>query len=174
MQLRIMTEPQQGATYDDLLAVARESERLGFDAFFRSDHLQRIGGGDPGPGSTDAWATLAGLARDTTRIRLGTMVTSATFRLPGPLAITVATVDAMSGGRVELGLGSGWYAGEHEAYGVPLPRRSPSASTGSRSSSRSSPGCGRPRPARRSPSPARTTSSPTARRCPSRCSTRYR
>ena len=121
MQLRIMTEPQQGATYDDLLAVARESERLGFDAFFRSDHLQRIGGGDPGPGSTDAWAVLAGLARDTTRIRLGTMVSSATFRLPGPLAITVATVDAMSGGRVELGLGSGWYAGEHEAYGVPFP-----------------------------------------------------
>ena len=121
MQLRIMTEPQQGATYDDLLAVARESERLGFDAFFRSDHLQRIGGGDPGPGSTDAWAVLAGLARDTTRIRLGTMVSSATFRLPGPLALTVATVDAMSGGRVELGLGSGWYAGEHEAFGVPFP-----------------------------------------------------
>jgi F420-dependent oxidoreductase-like protein len=121
MQLRIMTEPQQGATYDDLLAVARESERLGFDAFFRSDHLQRIGGGDPGPGSTDAWAVLAGLARDTTRIRLGTMVSSATFRLPGPLAITVATVDAMSGGRVELGLGSGWYEAEHAAYGVPFP-----------------------------------------------------
>jgi F420-dependent oxidoreductase-like protein len=121
MQLRIMTEPQQGATYDDVLAVARESERLGFDAFFRSDHLMRIGPGDPGPGSTDAWAVLAGLARDTTRIRLGTMVSSATFRLPGPLAVTVATVDAMSGGRVELGLGSGWYSGEHEAYGVPFP-----------------------------------------------------
>jgi F420-dependent oxidoreductase-like protein len=121
MQLRIMTEPQQGATYDDLLAVARESERLGFEAFFRSDHLQRIGGGDPGPGSTDAWAVLAGLARDTTRIRLGTMVSSATFRLPGPLAVAVSTVDAMSGGRVELGLGSGWYAGEHAAYGVPFP-----------------------------------------------------
>src|SRR3954454_10056324 len=121
MQLRIMTEPQQGATYDDLLTGARESERLGFDAFFRSDHLQRIGDGDPGPGSTDAWAVLAGLARDTTRIRLGTMVSSATFRLPGPLAVTVATVDAMSGGRVELGLGSGWYADEHSAYGVPFP-----------------------------------------------------
>jgi F420-dependent oxidoreductase-like protein len=121
MQLRIMTEPQQGATYDDLLAVARESELLGFDAFFRSDHLQRIGGGDPGPGSTDAWAVLAGLARDTTRIRLGTMVSSATFRLPGPLAVAVATVDAMSGGRAELGLGSGWYAEEHAAYGVPFP-----------------------------------------------------
>src|SRR3954451_21121351 len=123
MQLRIMTEPQQGATYDDLLAVARESERLGFEAFFRSDHLQRIGGGDPGPGSTDAWAVLAGLARDTTRIRLGTMVSSATFRLPGPLAISVATVDAMSGGRVELGLGAGWYEDEHTAYGIPFPSR---------------------------------------------------
>ena len=121
MQLRIMTEPQQGATYDDLLAVVQESERLGFDAFFRSDHLQRIGDGDPGPGSTDAWVVLAGLARDTTRIRLGTMVSSATFRLPGPLAIAVATVDAMSGGRVELGLGSGWFGTEHTSYGVPFP-----------------------------------------------------
>jgi F420-dependent oxidoreductase-like protein len=121
MQLRIMTEPQQGATYDDLLAVALEAERLGFDAFFRSDHLQRIGDGDPGPGSTDAWAVLAGLARDTSRIRLGTMVSSATFRLPGPLAIAVATVDAMSGGRVELGLGSGWFDVEHASYGVPFP-----------------------------------------------------
>ena len=121
MQLRIMTEPQEGATYDDLLTVAQESERLGFDAFFRSDHLQRIQPGDPGPGSTDAWAVLAGLARETSRIRLGTMVSSATFRLPGPLAIAVATVDAMSGGRVELGLGSGWYEEEHTSYGVPFP-----------------------------------------------------
>jgi F420-dependent oxidoreductase-like protein len=121
MQLRIMTEPQQGATYDDLLAVAQESERLGFDAFFRSDHLLRIGEGDLGPGSTETWATLAGLARDTSRIRLGTMVSSATFRTPGMLALTVATVDAMSGGRVELGLGTGWYAAEHEAFGVEFP-----------------------------------------------------
>jgi F420-dependent oxidoreductase-like protein len=119
--LRIFTEPQQGATYDDQLAVAKEAEALGFDAFFRSDHFVRIGAGDPGPGPTDAWITLAGLARDTERLRLGTMVTSATFRLPGPLAVAVAEVDAMSGGRVELGLGAGWFDQEHKAYGVPFP-----------------------------------------------------
>jgi F420-dependent oxidoreductase-like protein len=121
MQLRIMTEPQEGATYDDLLAVAQEAERLGFDGFFRSDHYQNVADHDPGPGSTDAWVTLAGLARETSRIRLGTMVSSATFRLPGPLAIAVATVDAMSGGRVELGLGTGWYETEHASYGIPFP-----------------------------------------------------
>ncbi|MET9336305.1 LLM class F420-dependent oxidoreductase [Nonomuraea sp. NPDC003804] len=121
MKLRIFTEPQQGATYDDLLAVAKATERLGFDAFFRSDHYQRIGPGDPGPGSTDAWITLAGLARETSAIRLGTLVTPATFRLPGPLAISVAQVDQMSGGRVELGFGTGWFDGEHTAYGIPFP-----------------------------------------------------
>ncbi|TYB68478.1 LLM class F420-dependent oxidoreductase [Nonomuraea sp. PA05] len=121
MKLRIFTEPQQGATYDDLLAVAQATERLGFDAFFRSDHYQRIGAGDQGPGSTDAWITLAGLARETSGIRLGTLVSPATFRLPGPLAITVAQVDQMSGGRVELGFGTGWFDGEHSAYGIPFP-----------------------------------------------------
>ncbi|MEV4169658.1 MULTISPECIES: LLM class F420-dependent oxidoreductase [unclassified Nonomuraea] len=121
MKLRIFTEPQQGATYDDLLAVAQATERLGFDAFFRSDHYQRLDPGDPGPGSTDAWITLAGLARDTSTIRLGTLVTPATFRLPGPLAISVATVDRMSGGRVELGFGTGWHDGEHSSYGIPFP-----------------------------------------------------
>lgn len=121
MKLRIFTEPQQGATYDELLAVALAAERLGFDAFFRSDHYMRLGPGDPGPGSTDAWTTLAGLARDTSTIRLGTLVTPVTFRLPGPLAISVAQVDQMSGGRVELGLGTGWYDAEHTAYGIPFP-----------------------------------------------------
>ncbi|MEV4106335.1 LLM class F420-dependent oxidoreductase [Nonomuraea sp. NPDC049695] len=121
MKLRIFTEPQQGATYDDLLTVAQATERLGFDAFFRSDHYMRIGPGDPGVGSTDAWITLAGLARETSRIRLGTLVTPATFRMPGPLAISVAQVDQMSGGRVELGFGTGWFDGEHAAYGIPFP-----------------------------------------------------
>ncbi len=120
MDLRIFTEPQQGATYDDLLAVARATEQLGFDGFFRSDHyLHMSGDGTPGP--TDAWTTLAGLARDTSRIRLGTLVSSATFRLPGPLAVTVAGVDQMSGGRVELGLGAGWFEQEHAAFGIPFP-----------------------------------------------------
>ncbi|HEY2094810.1 MAG TPA: LLM class F420-dependent oxidoreductase, partial [Pseudonocardia sp.] len=119
--LRIFTEPQQGASYDDLLRVARCAEDAGYDAFFRSDHYLKMGevSGEPGP--TDAWITLAGLARDTSTIRLGTLVTAATFRLPGPLAIAVAQVDQMSGGRVELGLGSGWYAEEHTAYGIPFP-----------------------------------------------------
>jgi F420-dependent oxidoreductase-like protein len=120
MDLRIFTEPQQGATYDQLLAVAQKTEECGFDAFFRSDHYMTIGG-DGGVGSTDAWVTLGALARETSRIRLGTLVTPVTFRLPGPLAISVAQVDAMSGGRVELGLGTGWYDGEHAAYGIPFP-----------------------------------------------------
>lgn len=124
-ELRIFTEPQQGASYERQLSVAREAEALGFGAFFRSDHYLRMGGDPAGgralPGPTDAWITLAGLARDTSRIRLGTLVTSATFRLPGPLAVSVAQVDAMSGGRVELGLGAGWFEEEHRAYGIPFP-----------------------------------------------------
>lgn len=129
MDLRVMTEPQQGASYDELLAVARTAEACGFDAFFRSDHLvafdfpgfvtPRDGTGLPGP--TDAWVTLAGLARETSTIRLGTMVTAATFRLPAMLAIAAAQVDAMSGGRVELGLGTGWFEQEHTAYGIAFP-----------------------------------------------------
>ncbi len=119
--VRIFTEPQQGATYETLLAVARRAESLGFGAFFRSDHYLKMGDVDGLPGPTDAWITLAGLARDTTTIRLGTLVTPVTFRLPGPLAITVAQVDEMSGGRVELGLGTGWYDEEHRAYGIPFP-----------------------------------------------------
>lgn len=122
MKFRIFTEPQQGATYDDQLAVAQAAERLGFDAYFRSDHYLKMGDHFSGlPGPTDAWTTLAGLARETSRIRLGTLVSSVTYRPPGILAIQVAQVDAMSGGRVELGLGTGWYGEEHAAYGIPFP-----------------------------------------------------
>ena len=122
MDLRIFTEPQQGATYDTLLTVAKATEDLGFDAFFRSDHYLKMGSGDGLPGPTDAWITLAGLARETKRIRLGTLMTAGTFRLPGVLAIQVAQVDQMSGGRVELGLGAGWFEEEHTAYGIPFPK----------------------------------------------------
>ncbi|MFJ9935601.1 LLM class F420-dependent oxidoreductase [Streptomyces virginiae] len=121
MDLRIFTEPQQGATYDTLLTVAKATEDLGFDAFFRSDHYVRMGNADGLPGPTDAWITLAGLARETRRIRLGTLMTAGTFRLPGVLAIQVAQVDQMSGGRIELGLGAGWFEEEHKAYGIPFP-----------------------------------------------------
>lgn len=122
LDLRIFTEPQQGASYDDQLAVAQATERLGFSAFFRSDHFLAMGG-DGLPGPTDSWTTLAGLARDTTTVRLGTLVSSATFRHPGVLAIQVAQVDQMSGGRVELGLGAGWFEAEHAAYGIPFPAK---------------------------------------------------
>ncbi len=121
MELRVFTEPQQGADYATLLRVARVSEDLGFDAFFRSDHYLKMGDVSGLPGPTDAWITLAGLARETTRIRLGTLMTAATFRHPGPLAITVAQVDQMSGGRVEFGFGAGWFAAEHAAYAIPFP-----------------------------------------------------
>ncbi len=121
MRLRIFTEPQQGARYRDLAAIARVAEELGFDAFFRSDHYLAMETDDGRPGPTDAWLTLAALARDTSTIRLGTLVTPVTFRLPGPLAISVAQVDEMSGGRVELGLGTGWFDTEHAAYGIPFP-----------------------------------------------------
>jgi F420-dependent oxidoreductase-like protein len=120
MQLRIFTEPQQGASYDDQLRVARAAEELGFNAFFRSDHYLSMGDASGQPGPTDAWVTLAALARETSTIRLGTLVSPATFRLPGPLAISVAQVDQMSGGRVELGLGAGWFEAEHTAYGIPF------------------------------------------------------
>lgn len=121
MEYCLFTEPQQGFTYDDQLAFAQSAERHGLDGFFRSDHYLRMGEGDPRPGPTDAWTTLAGLARETSRIRLGTLVSSVTYRVPSILAIQVAQVDAMSGGRAELGLGTGWFEREHRAYGIPFP-----------------------------------------------------
>ena len=123
MEYCLFTEPQQGFSYDDQLAFARSAEQHGLDGFFRSDHYLRMGPGDPRPGPTDAWTTLAGLARETSRIRLGTLVSSVTYRVPAILAIQVAQVDAMSGGRVELGLGTGWFEREHAAYGIPFPAK---------------------------------------------------
>ncbi len=121
MELRIFVEPQEGASYDQQLSMAQAAESHGFGAFFRSDHLLRIKPGSGLPGPTDSWVTLGALSRETSRIRLGTMVTSATFRLPGPLAVAVAQVDAMSGGRVDFGIGTGWFETEHTAYGIPFP-----------------------------------------------------
>jgi F420-dependent oxidoreductase-like protein len=120
MDFRVFVEPQQGATYRDQLAVARAAEGSGYSAFFRSDHYVAMAG-DGLPGPTDSWVTLAGIARETSTIRLGTMVTSATFRHPGVLAISVAQVDEMSGGRVDLGIGAGWFEAEHDAYAIPFP-----------------------------------------------------
>ncbi|MFC0503475.1 LLM class F420-dependent oxidoreductase [Micromonospora costi] len=121
MRVSVFIEPHRGATYEDQLRFARAVEDLGFEGFFRADHYQSMGADLGLPGPTDAWLTLAALARETTRIRLGTLVTSATFRLPGPLAVMVAQVDQMSGGRVELGIGAGWYEREHTSYGIPFP-----------------------------------------------------
>lgn len=121
MDLRIFVEPQQGASYRQQLDVAQAAEHLGFDGFFRSDHYLRMGPGDALPGPTDSWVTLGAIARETNRIRLGTLVASATFRLPGQLAVAVAQIDDMSNGRIELGLGAGWFDTEHTAYGIPFP-----------------------------------------------------
>ena len=169
VDFRIFTEPQQGATYTDLLRVAQTTEDAGYDAFFRSDHFLAMGDGSGEPGPTDAWVTLGALGRETSRIRLGTLVTSATFRLPGPLAVAVAQADEMSGGRIEFGLGSGWFEAEHAAYGIPFP---PLAERFDRYTEQLEilTGSGRPRPVSASPTPASTTRSPTRPRCPGRCS----
>ncbi len=173
MRLRIFTEPQQGADYGRQLAVARAAEELGFDAFFRSDHYLKMGDVSGLPGPTDSWLTLAGLAVQTSRIRLGTLVSSATFRYPGPLAISVAQADEMSDGRVELGLGAGWFEAEHAAYGIPFP------ATGERFDRLEEQlavitGLWDTPVGKRSRSTAATTRSPIRRGCPSRCSGRTR
>ncbi|GAA1703002.1 LLM class F420-dependent oxidoreductase [Microbacterium sediminicola] len=122
MEICTFIEPQNGASYDEQLAFALATEQLGFHGFFRSDHFLAFEG-DGLPGPSDTWVVLAGLARDTSRIRLGTLVSAATFRHPSVLAIQVANIDAMSGGRIELGLGAGWNDKEHRAYGIPFPAR---------------------------------------------------
>jgi len=122
LDARIFIEPQQGTTYSEVVALATRAEELGFEGFFTSDHYVKMGDHDSGlPGPLDAWTTLAGLARDTKHLRIGTLVSPITFRHPGQLAITVAQVDEMSSGRVELGLGAGWFETEHAAYGFPFP-----------------------------------------------------
>jgi F420-dependent oxidoreductase-like protein len=120
MRYALMTEPQQGLSYDEILAVARAAESAGLEAFFRSDHYSSFPGGSGKP-TTDAWATLAGLARETSTIRLGVLVSPVTFRIPGNLAKVIQTVDEMSGGRVEAGFGAGWNADEHAQLGIPFP-----------------------------------------------------
>jgi F420-dependent oxidoreductase-like protein len=120
MRFALMTEPQQGYSYQDILDTALTAERLGFETFFRSDHYSSFPGQDDLP-TTDAWTTLAGLARETTRIGLGTMVSPVTFRTPGSFAKVVSTVDEMSGGRVEMGVGAGWNESEHARLGIPYP-----------------------------------------------------
>ena len=120
MRYALMSEPQQGLAYDDILALARTAEEAGFEAYFRSDHYASFPGGAGLP-TTDAWATLAGLARETSTIRLGSLVSPVTFRVPGSFAKMIQTVDEMSGGRVEAGLGAGWNEDEHAQLGIPFP-----------------------------------------------------
>jgi F420-dependent oxidoreductase-like protein len=120
MRFALMIEPQQGLTYDEQLAIARTAESAGFESLFRSDHYTSFPG-ESGLPTTDAWAVIAGLVRGTERITFGTLVSPVTFRLPGNLVKVVTTIDAMSGGRIELGLGAGWNQLEHEQYGLPFP-----------------------------------------------------
>jgi F420-dependent oxidoreductase-like protein len=120
MRYALMTEPHQGLSYDEILAIARTAEEVGFETFFRSDHFGTFVSGTP-LASTDCWATLAGLARDLHRIGLGSLVSPVTFRIPGAFAKLVATVHEMSGGRVEVGVGAGWNEAEHAQYGLPYP-----------------------------------------------------
>ena len=121
MRLRVLLEPHHGATYQQILALATAAEEGGFDAFFRSDHYLGIDANDTTYQPTDSWTTLAGLAVQTSRVRLGTLVNASTFRLPGQLAVEVATVSQMSGGRAELGIGAAWYEREHQYFGIPFP-----------------------------------------------------
>jgi F420-dependent oxidoreductase-like protein len=121
VRIRVLMEPRHGARYSEILALAQATEQAGFDAFFRSDHLMGVDPTDRSYRPTDSWTTLGGLARDTGRVRLGTLVTAATYRQPGLLAAIVASVDEMSGGRIELGIGTGWYEREHAAFGLPFP-----------------------------------------------------
>ena len=120
MRIALMIEPQQGLTYAEQLAVAQHVEAAGLEALFRSDHYESFPG-ESGEPTTDAWAVLAGLARETTRIGLGTLVSPVMYRTPGNLAKVAITVDEMSGGRLEVGVGAGWHEDEHRRHGFPFP-----------------------------------------------------
>jgi len=120
MRVALMIEPQMGLSYADQLAVARRAEAAGVEALFRSDHYDSFPGGSDAP-TTDAWAVLAGLARETERIGLGVLVSPVGFRHPGNVAKMAATVQEMSGGRLELGLGTGWHENEHRRHGFAFP-----------------------------------------------------
>jgi F420-dependent oxidoreductase-like protein len=120
MRFALMIEAQQGLSYEEQLAIARRAEAAGFETFFRSDHYQSFPGSAGHP-TTDAWAVLAGLARETSRIGLGVLVSPVTFRRPGNFAKVVTTVDEMSGGRIEVGVGAGWHEDEHRQHGFPFP-----------------------------------------------------
>jgi alkanesulfonate monooxygenase SsuD/methylene tetrahydromethanopterin reductase-like flavin-dependent oxidoreductase (luciferase family) len=120
MRVALMIEGQEGVTWPQWVALARAAEDAGLEALFRSDHYRAIGRGDPA-GALDAWGTLCGLAAVTSRIRLGTLVSPVTFRHPSVLAKLVTTADHISGGRIELGIGAGWFESEHEAYGFDFP-----------------------------------------------------
>jgi alkanesulfonate monooxygenase SsuD/methylene tetrahydromethanopterin reductase-like flavin-dependent oxidoreductase (luciferase family) len=119
MRVCLMLEGQEGIQWEQLLALALAAEAAGLDGLFRSDHYGSLVRGDPA-GSLDAWTTLAALAARTTRIRLGTLVSPVTFRPASVLAKAVVTVDHISGGRAELGIGAGWFEAEHRAYGFPF------------------------------------------------------
>ncbi len=120
MDLCLMIEGQEGVSWDQWVALGQGCEEHGIPTLFRSDHYMNLDGQHPERGSLDAWATLTALGAITTKLRLGTMVSPATFRHPSELAKVVATADHVSGGRIDLGLGAGWHEREHEAYGFPF------------------------------------------------------
>ena len=120
MRFAVMIEGQEGVGWDDWLALAETCERTGIEALFRSDHYLSVEQGQD-LGALDAWGTICGLAAVTEKLRLGTLVSPATFRHPSNLAKLAVTADHISGGRVELGLGTGWHDAEHRAYGFPDP-----------------------------------------------------
>src|ERR1700741_4702447 len=120
MRFALMIEAQQGLSYEDQLAIGLRAEAAGFESFFRSDHYASFPG-DANQATTDAWAVIAGLARETSKISLGALVSPVTFRHPGNFVKLVTTVDEMSGGRIEVGVGAGWNDADHKQHGLAFP-----------------------------------------------------